>query len=160
LSGDAPSQQAVVGDEVLDLELVARRPPRLTLRFRDRQERFFAARVADTLYIQWRGLHYALKLARPLSVDTLDLDRAGAGHHADLRAPMSGTLIKLHVAEGAYVEAGQPLVVLEAMKMEHTVIAPHAGIVGKIHFAVGQLVPDGAILVEFEGDPNAEVERS
>lgn len=68
-----------------------------------------------------------------------------------MRAPMPGKVIALSVAPGAMVEKGDPLLVLEAMKMEHTISAPRKGVVKGFHFAPGDQVSDGAELVDFEG---------
>jgi len=74
-----------------------------------------------------------------------DLD---AAHSAgSLVAPMPGAVVRVLVETGAAVEAGQPLVVLEAMKMEHTVAAPVSGTVGEIRVHAGQQVEAGAVLV-------------
>ena len=56
------------------------------------------------------------------------------------------------VSEGERVAAHQPLVVLEAMKMEHIVAAPHAGVVRRVHVDPGATVARGAALVEIEAD--------
>ncbi|QTL05328.1 acetyl/propionyl/methylcrotonyl-CoA carboxylase subunit alpha [Aquabacter sp. L1I39] len=69
-----------------------------------------------------------------------------------LVAPMPGTITRLAVAVGDLVEKGAALVVVEAMKMEHTVAAPRAGRVASIRFAVGDLVDDGTELLVLE-DP-------
>jgi 3-methylcrotonyl-CoA carboxylase alpha subunit len=74
-------------------------------------------------------------------------DAAGAG----LRAPMPGTVVKVFVAEGDDVEEGQLLMILEAMKMEQPVAAPHAGRVASLPYGEGTLVPGGALLAEIEG---------
>jgi 3-methylcrotonyl-CoA carboxylase alpha subunit len=63
---------------------------------------------------------------------------------------MPGTIVKIAVTEGQTVEAHEPLVVLEAMKMEHVVEAPHAGIVREIFFSEGDLIPAGAPVVLLE----------
>ena len=68
---------------------------------------------------------------------------------------MSGTVVKLLVEEGQRVAAGEALVVLEAMKMEHTIAAPHAGIVGRVHYRAGDLVAGGALLVELDAAPES-----
>jgi biotin carboxyl carrier protein len=60
---------------------------------------------------------------------------------------MPGAVVRVLVEAGAAVEAGQPLVVLEAMKMEHTVAAPVSGTVGDIRVQAGQQVEAGAVLV-------------
>jgi propionyl-CoA carboxylase alpha chain len=63
-----------------------------------------------------------------------------------LLAPMPGTVVRLHVDSGAQVTAGQPLLVLEAMKMEHPVAAPHHGVVTALLVAEGSQVEAGAVL--------------
>ena len=70
-------------------------------------------------------------------------------------APMPGKVTKLHVAVGAAVQRGAPLIVVEAMKMEHTLTAPAAGTVTALHGAVGAFVTEGAVLVEIEGPIDA-----
>jgi len=69
-----------------------------------------------------------------------------------LTAPMSGTVVAVLVKAGDRVDKGAPLVVLEAMKMEHTIVAPAAGRVAVINFVVGERVGEGADLVDLEGD--------
>ena len=65
-------------------------------------------------------------------------------------APQPGTVIRVVVAEGDRVEARQPLVVLEAMKMETPVVAPYEAVVRTIHVAEGDRVAGGTVLVELE----------
>ena len=78
------------------------------------------------------------------------MDEAGpdADAAASLTAPMPGTVVKVLVEEGEEVEEGQLLLVIEAMKMEQPVSAPHAGVVDSLPFAEGSLVPGGSVLVE------------
>ena len=61
-------------------------------------------------------------------------------HDGDIVAPMPGKVIAVDVAEGQAVTAGQRLMVLEAMKMEHTLTAPFDGTVADVHAAVGAAV--------------------
>lgn len=84
-------------------------------------------------------------------VDTLHVGGAGDEHEGGMRAPMPGKVIALSVAPGATVEKGDALLVLEAMKMEHTISAPRKGVVKGFHFAPGDQVSDGAELVDFDG---------
>jgi acetyl/propionyl-CoA carboxylase alpha subunit len=63
-----------------------------------------------------------------------------------LHAPMPGTVVRVEVDEGAAVTAGTVVVVLEAMKMEHAVRAPHDGVVTSLHATVGQPVDTGHVL--------------
>lgn len=67
-----------------------------------------------------------------------------------LTAPMPGLVVALHVEKGQSVKAGDRLIVIEAMKMEHTLCAPHAGTVKEIYFPVGQQVNDGDELMAIE----------
>ncbi|MBN9427583.1 MAG: acetyl/propionyl/methylcrotonyl-CoA carboxylase subunit alpha [Burkholderiales bacterium] len=79
------------------------------------------------------------------------LAHAGEDEHdgGRLTAPMPGKVIALLVARGARVTKGQPLLVMEAMKMEHTIHAPADGEVSEIRHAVGEQVDEGAQLIDF-----------
>jgi acetyl-CoA/propionyl-CoA carboxylase biotin carboxyl carrier protein len=67
-----------------------------------------------------------------------------------VRVPMQGTIVKINVAEGQRVEAGETVVILEAMKMENAVNAERSGVVKKIHVATGDPVGGGDAVVEIE----------
>ncbi|MCX8017873.1 MAG: 3-methylcrotonyl-CoA carboxylase, partial [Rhodocyclaceae bacterium] len=84
------------------------------------------------------------------AVDPLIHGGEGGGAEGGLSAPMPGKVIALLAEAGSRVEKGAPLMVLEAMKMEHTIIAPQAGVVKAYRFAVGDQVGDGELLLEFE----------
>jgi len=85
-----------------------------------------------------------------------DLD---AAHSAgSLVAPMPGVVVRVLVEPGAAVEAGQPLVVLEAMKMEHTVAAPVTGTVGEVRVQAGRQVEAGAVLVVMTEEEGADAD--
>jgi 3-methylcrotonyl-CoA carboxylase alpha subunit len=83
-------------------------------------------------------------------VDPLAQAGAVIEHAGHLAAPMSGTIVAVMVHPGDDVEQGTPLVVLEAMKMEHTIAAPAAGRVAAVNFTVGDRVSEGADLVDLE----------
>jgi 3-methylcrotonyl-CoA carboxylase alpha subunit len=84
------------------------------------------------------------------AIDPLFHAGSGGGAEGGLTAPMPGKVIALIAPVGARVEKGAPLLILEAMKMEHTIAAPAAGLVKAFLFSVGEQVSDGAELVEFE----------
>ena len=71
-------------------------------------------------------------------------------HDDGLRAPMSATVVKVHVSPGMSVEEGDPLVVVEAMKMEIPIRASRAGLVKAVFCREGDLVQPELILVELE----------
>ena len=94
---------------------------------------------------------FAQGRAWPLAaIDPLHHTGEGGGAEGGLVAPMPGKVIALVATEGAKVDKGAPLLILEAMKMEHTITAPAAGTVKAFRFGVGDQVGDGAELVEFE----------
>ena len=74
-------------------------------------------------------------------------DVAGSGH---LVAPMPGNVVAVQVAQGDTVEAGDTLMVIEAMKMEHTIVAPAEATVAEVFFAVGDQVEEGNQLIKLE----------
>ncbi|HZT96888.1 MAG TPA: acetyl-CoA carboxylase biotin carboxyl carrier protein subunit, partial [Chloroflexota bacterium] len=73
----------------------------------------------------------------------------GAGR-GTIRAPMPGTVVSVLVSEGDAVEAHQPLAILEAMKMEHVMEAPHPGVVRSINARQGDMVLGDATLMEVD----------
>lgn len=76
-------------------------------------------------------------------------DNHGDGH-GGLVAPMNGTVVAVLISQGQQVAKGEPLVIMEAMKMEHTIKAPADGVVSDVFYAAGDLVDGGAELLAFE----------
>lgn len=83
-------------------------------------------------------------------VDPLHVEGEGEEAKGGLRAPMPGKVIALLAQQGVPVTKGTPLLVMEAMKMEHTISAPRDGLVKSFRYAPGDQVADGAELVQFE----------
>jgi acetyl/propionyl-CoA carboxylase alpha subunit len=79
-----------------------------------------------------------------------------AVREGSLLAPMPGAVVRLGAELGDIVTAGQPLVWLEAMKMEHTIAAPAAGVLTELSVTVGQQVAVGAVLARVEIDGGAD----
>ena len=84
--------------------------------------------------------------------DVSDKGARTRAKHRDqsMSAPMPGVVLRILVAPGAEVDKGTPLVILEAMKMEHTILAARAGKVVAVHCREGELVQPGVELVELE----------
>jgi 3-methylcrotonyl-CoA carboxylase alpha subunit len=93
----------------------------------------------------YAGRRFDLELVDPAEQFDHEEDRGGG-----LSAPMSGKVLSVLVAAGTQVEKGAPLLVMEAMKMEHTIFAPAKGRVAQIRYAAGEQVAEGAELVAFE----------
>jgi propionyl-CoA carboxylase alpha chain len=97
------------------------------------------------------------------SVELVEVDPlpapAAAGVEGSLTAPMPGLVIRTEVEPGQEVRAGQPVLVLEAMKMEHTVRAPHDGVVEAVLVEVGHQVVLGQLLAVLHGTIESEGAR-
>jgi len=76
----------------------------------------------------------------------------GDDSHGGLTAPMNGTMVSVLVAAGEKVNKDQPLVIMEAMKMEHTIKAPSDGVVNEVFFSAGEMVDGGAELLAFSAN--------
>jgi propionyl-CoA carboxylase alpha chain len=88
--------------------------------------------------------HVALR-RKPRFVDPSSQVAAGS-----LLAPMPGSVIAVRAAVGDVVEEGQPILVMEAMKMQHTIAAPYAGTVTELSATAGQQVEAGVVLAVVE----------
>lgn len=74
---------------------------------------------------------------------------SGAGDKS-IKAPMQSTVVKLAVSAGDKVVEGEQVLVLEAMKMEQSISSPRDGVIKTVRVAVGETVPSGTVLIEFE----------
>jgi 3-methylcrotonyl-CoA carboxylase alpha subunit len=101
----------------------------------------------STIYIYSLGHHSQFELLLPdLGTENLDAERDV------LTAPMPGTIVELLVEPDQTVAAGDPLLVMEAMKMEHTITAPSNGIVSEFFYQAGDLVNNNAVLLDFNAE--------
>ena len=109
------------------------------------RRRHLAIRRGATLYLRWDGDMHAVSAYDPIAEA-----EASNSQHGGLSAPMNGSIVRVLVAPGQAVEAGTALVVLEAMKMEHSIRAAQAGTVKALLCEEGDMVAEGAVLVELE----------
>ncbi len=112
------------------------------------------------------GIRNRVRVVRSGAVDYVDstlgsstvsekprfIDPVASEPTGSLLAPMPGTVVRSAVSEGAMVRTGEVIVVLEAMKMEHTVVSPHDGYVETLNVAAGQSVEGGAVLAVIAED--------
>ncbi|HRE16140.1 MAG TPA: 3-methylcrotonyl-CoA carboxylase, partial [Rhodocyclaceae bacterium] len=82
--------------------------------------------------------------------DPLHVVSASENEGGRLTAPMPGRIVAHLVTPGTTVAVGTPLLILEAMKMEHTITAPHAGTIVRFAYQAGELVAEGALLIELQ----------
>ncbi len=99
----------------------------------------------------WRGAEQAV-FAR---VDERDAEVGAHAAAGSLTTPLPGVVIRVLVAPGARVRAGETLMVVEAMKMEHAIAAPRDGVVAAVHFRAGDRVSEGATLLALEPELGA-----
>ena len=108
------------------------------------------ARGQYSLSIDGRRFQVEALDERARAIRDLSAASAGASGPAPLVAPMPGLIVRVAVEEGDEVRAGEPLVVMEAMKMENELRSPAAGKVRSVLARVGAAVEKGALLVELE----------
>ncbi|MFM1730341.1 biotin carboxylase N-terminal domain-containing protein [Prescottella soli] len=129
-----------------DVALVSSTPDRVVLDVGGLQRRFDVARYGDRVCVD-----------SPLGPVTLTalarfVDPSTVVAEGSLLAPMPGAVIRLGATVGDRVAAGQPILWLEAMKMEHTVKAPTSGVLTELPVAVGQQVDVGSVLAIVEAE--------
>lgn len=98
------------------------------------------------------GRTYRVTLADDLDrqIEQLGFQRSSAQSVSRIEAPMPGLILAVHVAPGDAVKEGEPLLILEAMKMENVILAPRDGVIKQVAVAQGAAVDKRSLLVEFE----------
>jgi 3-methylcrotonyl-CoA carboxylase alpha subunit len=104
-------------------------------------------RSGDLVTIMTQGRQHTLT-----SYDPYAPGGDGEVGEGSLAAPMPGKVVAVLVQQGERVEKGRPLMILEAMKMEHTITAPREGVVATLNFGVGSLVREGAELLALSAE--------
>ncbi|MFD3652454.1 biotin carboxylase N-terminal domain-containing protein [Streptomyces sp. NPDC058620] len=132
----------VPAGEAEGVRVVATRPDRVTLETGGVTRHFTVTTHQDRVYVDTATGSYTFT-ALPRFTDPTERTEPGS-----LLAPMPGTVVRLAdgLAPGSAVEAGQPLIWLEAMKMEHRILAPASGTLTALHAAPGHQVEVGALL--------------
>ena len=129
--------------EVLESEVTVEmegRPGRVILMIDGQDKRAYVARTGDTWWVHVNGRAHAVHHHEQSSGSSAD--------EGSLKAPMPGTILEIAVKKGQRVREGQHLMTLEAMKMEHKVLAPRAGEIARGNFSEGDRVDMGSPLVE------------
>ncbi len=133
--------------EPLQWQADGRHPCRLRMRLGDTETRAEAYLQAGRLDVFCADQRHTLAWRDPIALaSSAPTDDSSGG----LTAPMPGKILSVAVAAGDTVHQGQPLVVMEAMKMEHTIEAPHDGTVEAVFCTVGDQVPEGVTLIALQ----------
>ncbi len=141
----ANAWRAVVGSSSFDVEILESGNQAMRLRVDGDAHVLDYAMDRDRMLLRFAGRNHILRDLRYSAPAVAQ----GSGGDGQLRAPMNGKVAALPVALGETVSAGQTLIVLEAMKMEHAMAAPCAGILRAIHVKPGEQVARGRILLEW-----------
>ncbi len=130
--------------------VIAHRPTGIDAVIDGRRASTRITRAGDVLHIQSAATTLAVRIVPRFTVPGSEAPAGG------LTAPMPGVVLDIRVGPGAAVTAGEVLVVLEAMKMEHHIKAPADGRVAEVRVALGEQVDNGALLLVFDTDEGAE----
>jgi 3-methylcrotonyl-CoA carboxylase alpha subunit len=127
------------------LELVAHDGASFAIRLGENAVHGNVRRDGDLFHVFTSGRHYTFAYNDPMA--HAGEVESGGGR---LTAPMPGKVVAVLATAGQEVKKGEPLVIMEAMKMEHTIAAPSDGVVQEVLYRVGDQVADGAPLLAFE----------
>jgi len=143
-----------VNNEKLEWDLVALGNGQFHIRYQNQSypaEIIKIDRETKTVDLKVRGHRYSVRLKEDMDIlmEKMGMNATGAGKINAIKAPMPGLIIDLRVQEGAEVQAGDPLLILEAMKMENIIKSPGKATVKKLKIKKGDSVEKGQVLIEF-----------
>jgi propionyl-CoA carboxylase alpha chain len=136
----------LVDGQPLDLSCVMAEPQRVELLSGQVRRRFDVEVAGNRAWVSSRRSRVEVVIQERFPVAAMEL-AAGS-----LSAPMPGVVVRVDVSEGDRVRAGQPLLYIEAMKMEHPVTAPTAGVVSGINVITGSAVDPGTLLLVIDAE--------
>jgi 3-methylcrotonyl-CoA carboxylase alpha subunit len=145
LTYQAHGWQMAVDGVASDLALAAREGATLSIRLGVAAMHGTVRRSGEQFHVFTGGRHFTLAYHDPMA-HAGEVEAAGGR----LTAPMPGKVVAILAKAGQAVKKGEPLVIMEAMKMEHTIGAPSDGVVEELLYGVGDQVADGAPLLAFK----------
>jgi len=149
IDGAGEARQIRVDDRAIEAAAIALGSSSGTLRLDGRPTRFLYERSGTKLRIALRGECFEFDL----SGESRSKRGAGAHGNPETRSPMPGKVLQVTAKPGLEVSPGDPLLILEAMKMENVLTAEIAGTVKEVHVAAGDMVEPGKLLVLVEPKP-------
>jgi len=111
--------------------------------------RVYYAKAGNQIFCNINGLYFSFRIEKQDS-DSLETRSAGSAAGLHVIAPMPGTILQINVKSGDHVGEGDCLAIVEAMKMETSLIAKHDAIVKKVCAKTGQQVNGGDLIIELE----------
>lgn len=137
-------------EAIVDLATV--RGPLRSLLLGDKRVELLAARTAEGADLSIAGIAYHAEVMDEAHARLAQVAGARGATHGkrELKAPMPGLVVKVLAAQGDEVQAHQPLVVLQAMKMENELALPRGGKLSAVHAKPGQTVEAGQVLAVLE----------
>jgi len=148
ISRDGSTIRVRIGDRELVGEFTPNADRGGVLAIDGKRYAVFAALRKDSIFVSVGPASFEFKPAEATA-----RRRARGLAAAEILAPMPGKVLKVLVHDGDLIEAGQPLVVIEAMKMETTLAAEGAALVKHVRVEEGQAVDHGAVLIELSPPP-------
>jgi biotin carboxyl carrier protein len=151
---DSGSDGLLVKGEPLNWDLTSLGNGHYNILFRNRSFNAEVVRIdreLKTVALKLNGRPYTIQLQDKfdLLLEKMGMNNSSSGKLNVLKAPMPGLIIDLRVKAGQTVKAGDPLLVLEAMKMENIIKAPGEGIVKQLKIKKGDSVEKNQVLIEF-----------
>lgn len=135
--------QARIDERIVQLNAVQLKQGTWLIDIDGQRHTVYTASDKEQRYVQVAGTQYTLEKATRRRHS-----KQGGANSGDLTSEMPGQVIDVRVAEGDTVTAGQVLIVLEAMKMEIRIVAPHDGAIVRLLVAQGDIIERGQKLVE------------
>lgn len=151
--------QIQLNDEMIDVDIIEQNPRFVLFNLEGTEYAVNLGSVDDYKYnlaynnanstVATVGTHFVIDgIEFNIDAPKRSRGKGKSADHGQMTSPMPGKILKIFVKAGDSVEAGTPILVMEAMKMEHTIKASKAGIVEKIHFKEGDQVQGGVELVK------------
>ena len=155
ISRDGATVRIRIGQNEITAELAPNAAGGGTLTIDGRRYPIFAVRRKDSILVSVGPASFEFK-----STDDSSPRRARGLAAPEIVAPMPGKVLRVLVKDGDIVEAGQPLITIEAMKMETTLAAESAAVVKHVRVAAGQTVDHGAVLIDLSPAPASSTPES
>lgn len=145
--------EAIVEDTTVPIEIIVQASGRILLRSGTKLYKIDNIEVDErNVSFSINGTHFetTVKDEQELLLEKLGFHAGAAASAGSLNAPMPGKILELLISDGESVEEGQPVLILEAMKMENELKSPSNGVVSKLHIQQGDNVEKNQILIDIE----------